>query len=154
MLISTKGRYALRFMIDLAKHGQEDGKLIVLREVSARQNISVKYLEQIASNLCKNGLLYSSRGQQGGYRLAKPAEEYPVGEILHAIEGRMAPVSCLDGSENLCPMQSKCPSLLFWTGLDQTVDQYLNSVTLAQLAGIAPYPAKEQAESTNLNEML
>ena len=98
MRISTKGRYALRLMTDIAVHGQ-DG-LVSLKDAAARQGISVKYLEQIAGILSRAGLLHSSRGAQGGYRLTRAPEDYPLGDILRLTEGDLAPVACLEGGEN------------------------------------------------------
>lgn len=131
MKISTRGRYALDFMIDLAQHN--NGEYIALKDVSARQQISVKYLEQITSLLSKFGLLLSVRGPQGGYKLAKAAEQYTIGEILRITEGDMAPVACLSGTDNSCDKKLSCPTLKLWTGLDKVVNEYLNSVTLQDL---------------------
>ena len=100
MKISTRGRYALRFMIDLAIHSQNE--YIALKDISARQEISVKYLEQIASLLSKHGLLISIRGQQGGYKLSRPPAKYSVGEILRLTEGPLAPVACLENPDMPC----------------------------------------------------
>lgn len=136
MKISTRGRYALRLMVDLAQSTAGNDKKVSLKDVSARQNISVKYLEQIASVLLRDGLLLSSRGPQGGYRLSKAPEEYTAGEILRAIEGNMAPVACLGAEENCCPQKGSCSSLQFWTGLDEVINQYVDGVTLAELAGM------------------
>lgn len=134
MKISTKGRYALRFMIDLAQNSKGVEGNIALKDVSARQGISVKYLEQIVTKLCKCGLLYSRRGPQGGYALVKAPEEYSVGEILRTIEGKMAPVACLDDDRGECPRKENCVAMRFWTGLDDTINNYINSFNLAQLA--------------------
>ena len=131
MKISTRGRYALDFMIDLAQHN--NGEYIALKDVSARQQISVKYLEQITSLLSKFGLLLSVRGPQGGYKLAKAAEQYTIGEILRITEGDMAPVACLSGTDNSCDKKLSCPTLKLWTDLDKVVNEYLNSVTLQDL---------------------
>ena len=131
MKISTRGRYALDFMIDLAQHNS--GDYIALKDVSARQQISVKYLEQITSLLSKFGLLLSVRGPQGGYKLAKAAEQYTIGEILRITEGDMAPVACLSGTDNACDKKLSCPTLKLWTGLDKVVNEYLDSVTLQDL---------------------
>ena len=133
MRISTRGRYALRFMVDLAQSCTSGDKNVALKDISARQDISVKYLEQIVSRLCKTGLVISSRGPQGGYRLAKPAEQYTVGSILRAIEGSMAPVACLADVQNQCERRDACSTLRFWTGLDEVINRYVDSVTLADL---------------------
>ncbi len=131
MKISTRGRYALRFMIDLAQHGGTE--FITLKDVSKRQTISVKYLEQITSLLSKYGLLQSVRGPQGGYRLAKKPTEYTVGEILRITEGDLAPVACLSQPRNLCPKRKECPTISFWEGLNDTINAYLDSKTLDDL---------------------
>lgn len=131
MKISTKGRYALRLMIDLAKH--DDGTLISLKDVAARQGISVKYLEQIVGVLSKAGLLHSGRGPQGGYRLARRPEEYTVGAILRLTEGNLAPVACLEDRENQCERCAQCATLDFWTGLYAVINDYIDQFTLADL---------------------
>ena len=136
MKISTKGRYALRFMIDLAQNSQLVEGNIALKDVSERQGISVKYLEQIVTKLCKCGLLFSRRGPQGGYALVKKPEEYSVGEILRTIEGKMAPVACLDERNVSCPRRDNCEAMKFWSGLDDAINNYINSFNLAQLAGM------------------
>lgn len=132
MRISTRGRYALRFMIDLARH---DGpEYTTLKDVSQRQGISVKYLEQITSLLSKFGLLLSVRGPSGGYKLARKPEEYTAGEILRVTEGDMAPVACLAEQVNSCPRKASCPTLSFWEGLDKVINTYLDGTTLKDLA--------------------
>lgn len=132
MKISTRGRYALRMMIDLAQ--QDTGDWIALRDISARQGISMKYLEQIVTPLTSAGLLKSLRGAKGGYRLARPAERYTPGEILRAIEGSMVPVACMEDEENACPRYACCTTIAFWQGLSNVINSYLNGTTLAQLA--------------------
>lgn len=132
MKISTRGRYALRLMIDLAK--QPPGQNVTLRDVSERQGISIKYLEQIVSPLCRAGLLKSIRGAQGGYRLARSPESYTAGDILRAIEGNLAPVACLEDKVNQCPRCDICTTLAFWEGLDTLIQNYVNNYTLQQLA--------------------
>lgn len=131
MKISTKGRYALRFMLDLAIYGGDE--YVSLREVSSRQEISLKYLEQIVSLFNKNGFLKSTRGPQGGYKLANSPEKYTVGDILRVTEGPLAPVPCLEPMENDCPRCVSCGTLSFWTGLYRTINAYVDSVTLADL---------------------
>lgn len=131
MKISAKGRYALRFMIDLAEH--DEGKYIALKEISRRQEISIKYLEQIVVILSRAGYVKSVRGSQGGYRLAKQPENYTAGDILRLIEGPLAPVACLDDDVNQCPRQTSCSTLKFWEGLYTAVNDYVDSVTLADL---------------------
>lgn len=132
MKISTKGRYALRLMIDLAL--QDPDKYIPLREISKRQEISIKYLEQIAFLLLKNGYITSLRGLQGGYKLRKKPELYLVGDILRVIEGEIVPVTCLETQSYPCGRSDTCKTLPFWKGLHAAVNDYLNSFTLADLA--------------------
>lgn len=132
MRISTRGRYALRFMIDLARH-YNDG-LVPLKAVSEREAISEKYLEQIVGALGHQGLLHSARGPQGGYALAKPARDYTVYEILLATETDMAPVACLAPNAEECSMRGTCPTIELWQGLEKVVADYLDSVTLEELA--------------------
>lgn len=131
-MISTRGRYALRMMVDLAQH-QNDG-FVPLKDIAERQDISKKYLEQIIPVLNHSGLLQTSRGAGGGYRLVKPPKEYTVGEILRAAEGNMAPVSCLEGPKNTCPRHSECNTLPIWQGLQKVVDEYLDGITLADVS--------------------
>lgn len=106
-----------------------------LKEISTRQNVSMKYLEQIITLLNKADLLKSQRGPQGGYRLGRSPENYTIGEILRTVEGRLAPISCLESEENLCPRQENCLTIGFWEGLYKVIDAYTDSVTLAQLLG-------------------
>lgn len=131
MKVSTKGRYALRMMIDIAKNNT--GEWISIKDIARRQNISEKYLEQIVSPLTRGGLLMSSRGPSGGYLLSRTPREYTAGEILRAIEGSMAPVACLDGLENSCEQQERCATLKFWQGLYQVINEYIDSTTLQDL---------------------
>ena len=131
MKISTKGRYALRLMTDIAIYGGEG--YVSLKDVAARQGISVKYLEQIAGSLSKAGLLRSSRGSQGGYQLTRAPEAYSLGSILRLTEGDLAPVACLEGPENHCERCDACATLDFWTGLYAAVNAYVDRYTLADL---------------------
>lgn len=131
MKISTKGRYALRVMLDLAANA-EYGEYVSLAEISERQEVSLKYLEAIVAALFKAGFLDSRRGKTGGYRLSKSAAEYTVGEILKATEGSLAPVSCLDCGE-VCPRAAHCLTQPLWRELDSRIDGYLESVTLADI---------------------
>ena len=131
MKISTRGRYALRFMIDLAQH--DNGEYTALKDISERQEISIKYLEQITSLLSKFGLLLSVRGPQGGYKLAKTPAQYTIGEILRITEGNLAPVTCLETEENTCPRKENCPTLTLWEGLSKMVNNYLDGITLEDL---------------------
>ena len=129
--ISTKGRYALRIMIDLAHH-LEDGP-VSLRAVAERQNVTLKYMECIMSLLLREELVVSSRGKSGGYKLTREPKDYNVYEILHAAEGNLAPVQCLATAVNDCPLQSSCPTLPMWEGLDKIVQEFLKGYTLDQL---------------------
>ena len=131
MMISTRGRYALRMMVDLAEH-QKDG-VVALKDIAARQEISKKYLEQIIPELNRAGLLQTVRGFQGGYRLAKDPSQYTVGEILRATEGSLAPVTCLEKGSNTCPRQDDCVTLPVWIGLQKAVNEYLDGITLQSL---------------------
>ena len=131
MKISTKGRYALRMMVDIAENGK-DGK-VTIKEISRRQDISTKYLEQIAVVLTHAGLLRSERGSQGGYTLTKAPDQYTAGEILRAIEGKFAPVACLEDNVNMCERAEICKTVNFWKGLYKAIDDYLDSVTLQDL---------------------
>ncbi|NLK69927.1 MAG: Rrf2 family transcriptional regulator [Clostridiales bacterium] len=132
MKISTKGRYALRLMIDLAQHDTDS--YIALKEVAVRQNISIKYLEQIITVLCKSGFLKSLRGSQGGYKLSRSPQEYTAGEILRAIEGDLVPVACLQDEVNQCERSDICETIGFWNGLYDVINKYVDSVTLYDLA--------------------
>ena len=131
MLISTKGRYALRVMIDLAEH-QTEG-YIPLKTIAQRQGISEKYLESIIKLLVKAQLLSGVRGKGGGYRLTKTPEQYTAGQILRLTEGSLAPVACLECGAKPCPRAASCPTLPVWSELDKRISGYLDSVTLADL---------------------
>ena len=131
MKISTKGRYALRLMVDLAEH-RENG-FIALKDVAKRQNMSKKYLEQIVPVLNGAGLLITNRGNKGGYRLAKPPSEYTVGDILRITEGSIAPVSCLETEVNYCERKNCCQTLFVWEGLYKTVNEYLDGITVQDI---------------------
>jgi len=130
MKISTKGRYALRLMLDLAL---AQDQVVRLRDVAKRQDISVKYLEQIISVLQKCGYVKSVRGPGGGYMLARKPEEYTVGMILRQIEGSLAPVTCLEGVENECPRKGECATLRVWKMLYEAVNGVVDHVSLADL---------------------
>ncbi len=132
MRISTKGRYALRVMIDLAVN--DKGEFIALKDISARQNITIKYLEQIVTVLNKAGFLRSMRGNNGGHRLARAPKDYVVGDILRVMEGNLSPVECAakeSGGE--CPLSDNCVTLSFWQGLDKVVNDYVDKFTLEDL---------------------
>jgi len=128
MKISTKGRYSLRMLLDLAEH--KDQGFIALKDIAERQGISKKYLEQIVSLLNNSGLLRTNRGNQGGYMLAKPPDQYTVGQILRITEGSLCPVSCLEDDPILCDRSGYCKTLPVWKGLKDVIDKYLDSVTL------------------------
>ncbi|HNX63333.1 MAG TPA: Rrf2 family transcriptional regulator [Candidatus Limiplasma sp.] len=132
MMVSTKGRYALRVMIDLAEH--HTGEYIPLKEVASRQEISEKYLESIISVLVKAGFLQGLRGKGGGYRLTRSPEQYTAGAILRLTEGSLAPVACLENGAAPCSRLSECRTLPMWKNLDHLVNDYLESITLADLA--------------------
>ena len=130
-MISTRGRYALRVMIDIAENSH--GKFIPLNEIAERQTISEKYLESILVILTRGNLLLGLRGKGGGYRLTKAPEQYTVGSILRLIEGSLAPVSCLENGTVSCPRAGECRTLPLWTELDHLINNYLDSVTLSDL---------------------
>ncbi len=132
MKISTKGRYALRFMIDIAEQGE--GTCVPLREVAERQGISTKYLEQLASSLMRARLLESTRGPRGGYLLTRGATTITAGDVLRAAEGSCAPVACLEDDFGICPRRGECNTIAFWEGLDSVIERYVDGVTLADLA--------------------
>ena len=131
MLISTRGRYALRILLELAQYDQSPYMPLPL--IAEKQGISEKYLESIVSLLVKGGLVEGVRGKGGGYRLRRALKDYSVGEILRLTEGSLAPVSCLDGDENACPRAGQCHTLPMWTKLEGLINSYLDSVTLADL---------------------
>ncbi len=130
-MISTKGRYALRVMVDLAEHDLEG--FVPLKEIAARQEISEKYLESILKSLVKNGLLRGLRGKGGGYKLTRPPENYTVREILALTEDSLAPVACLEDGAAKCPREAGCRTVGLWRGLYGVINGYLDSVTLAEL---------------------
>lgn len=131
MLISTKGRYALRVMIDLAEHQTDE--FLSLREIAQRQNISEKYLESIIRMLVKAKVVASLRGKGGGYRLTKAPNQYTVGNILQLTEESLAPVSCLEANADPCLRSDQCRTLRLWQGLDRVIQDYLAGVTIADL---------------------
>ena len=131
MKISTKGRYALRMLVDLAEH-QNDG-YVALKDIANRQNISKKYLEQIVPVFNKNNILKTNRGFQGGYRLARTPDKYTVGEILRLTEGSLAPVACLDNDPNQCEKVADCATLPVWQGLYKVISEYLDGITLQDI---------------------
>lgn len=131
MLISTKGRYALRVMIDLAEH-QAEG-FIPLKIIAERQEISEKYLESIIKLLVRAKLLNGVRGKGGGYKLTKHPDEYTIRSILQLTEDSLAPVSCLEHGAASCPRMAECRTLPLWQGLDKVINDYLNNITIADL---------------------
>ena len=134
-IVSTKGRYALRVMLDLAE-GDVDA-YVPLKDISDRQEIPHKYMEAIMSRLTKEGLVNAAHGKGGGYRLARPADTYTVGEILMATEGDVVPVACLEGGFE-CPRAEECKTLPIWRKLDGMIRDYLNSVRLTDLLEESP----------------
>ena len=135
MMISTKGRYALRVMLDLAD--QTKGSYIPLKDIAHRQEISVKYLENILASLSRAGLVEAIRGKGGGDRLCRPLAEYKAGEIIRLAEGEgMASVSCLKGEQQGCEKAGHCRALPLWQGLDKVIYDYLDSISLADLQGM------------------
>ncbi len=131
MMISTKGRYALRVMIDLAS--QNSLSYVPLKEITKRQNISTKYLESILSTLVKANFIVGIRGKGGGYRLMRDPAEYTIGSILKLTEGSLAPVSCLHPKNPPCQRQANCPTLPMWSKLDKLIDDYFEGITLEDL---------------------
>lgn len=132
MLVSTKGRYALRAIVDIAENSNTSR--VSLRSVAERQCISDKYLEAIVKPLVLAGILVSVRGKNGGYQLAKPANEITAGDVIRAVEGEVASAPCGETGGEFCERQSICRTAKFWSGLEQVVDQYLDSKTIADLA--------------------
>lgn len=131
MMISTKGRYALHMMIDLAEYGGD--AYLPLKDIAARNGISLKYLESIAAALSKNDLLDGQHGKGGGYRLKRPPANYSVGEILRLTEGSLAPVACVERDAAPCERAAQCRARPVWDRLDRMIQEYLNSVSLADL---------------------
>ncbi len=131
MLVSTKGRYALRVMIDLAEN-QKDG-FIPLRDIAKRQGISEKYLEAILPALIKNSYLVGLRGKGGGYRLSRNPESYTVGSVLKVVESGIVPVACLESGKNHCARAAECKTLPMWEKLHTMIDGYFEGITLADL---------------------
>ena len=130
MKVSSKGRYALRIMIDLAMN--DNGNFISLKEIAERNGMSMKYSEQIVSMLNKAGYLQTARGNNGGYKLNRKPEEYKVGDILRASEGDLAPIMCLE-EDGVCTRKENCITYSFWEGLDKAINDYVDSKTLADL---------------------
>ena len=131
MTISSRGRYALRVLIDLAEH--DDGAYLPMKEVARRQNISLKYLEKIMPLLVAAKLVEGIQGKGGGYRLTRTAEQYTMGEILRLTEGDLAPVACLECNAQKCERTADCRTLPMWSELNRRINEYLDSVTIADL---------------------
>ena len=131
MKISTKGRYALRMLVDLAEHA--NCGFIALKDIAERQNISKKYLEQIIPIFNKSDILKTTRGSQGGYMLARSPDKYTVGEILRLTEGNLAPVECLTQEPAGCERSAECPTLPVWQGLYRVISEYLDGITLQDI---------------------
>lgn len=137
MIVSTKGRYALRVMLDLAEH--QTDSYIPLKEIAERQDISEKYLEAIIKTLVRAKLVAGLRGKGGGYRLSRMPEQYTAGEIIRVAEGDLAPVACLSAGAETCSRAADCPTLPMWKELDRLVQRFLDSYTLASLMdGVKP----------------
>ena len=132
MKISTRGRYALRLMVDLAASPIDE--FVTIKSIAARQEISEKYLEQIITVLSRAGFVKSARGAQGGYKLSRPAEEYTVGMILRAIEGSLVPVKCMEDEPNQCPRCDVCVTLDVWKRIDEAISGVVDNITLEELA--------------------
>lgn len=151
MIISTKGRYALRIMLDLANHSKEKVKL---KEIASRQEISEKYMEQIIAVLNKAGYVRSTRGAQGGYQLVKAPEEYTVGMILRLTEGSLAPVECLSESALPCEREGKCAAVELYRRIYDAVNGVIDTTTLQDLLGIEQEKTKrEQCQGGKNNDI-
>ena len=148
MRISTRGRYALKIMLDLALNYSDD--YVSLRGIAERQNVSAKYLEQIIAMLSNAKLIKSTRGKSGGHRLAKAPAEYTVGEILRATEGSLAPISCVEDSPNKCTQSGCCPTLFFWEGLNKTINEYIDSTTLEDVVNEEQSFGERAEENENI----
>ena len=131
MLISTKGRYALRVLVDMAEHASEG--YIPLKEIAQRQEISEKYLESIVKELVKRGVLAGVRGKGGGYRLCRPPEQINVGDILNYMEGTLAPVACLAEDAPACGRRGECRTIAMWEGYRRLTEDYFRGISLADL---------------------
>ena len=130
MMISTRGRYALRVLVDLAEHS---GSLVPMKDVAARQGISKKYMEQIMALLVKDGYVEGVHGKGGGYKLTRSPSEYTAGEILRAAEGDLAPVACLSCNAEECPRKKDCKTLPLWEKFNDMTNEYFDSVTLESM---------------------
>lgn len=131
MKISTKGRYALRMLLDLAEH--QNYEFVALKDIAERQNISKKYLEQIIPIFNRSGILKTLRGSHGGYQLAKTPDKYTVGEILRLTEGSLSPISCVEEGHTECERSGDCAMLPVWQGLYKVINEYLDGITLQDI---------------------
>ena len=131
MIVSTRGRYALRVLVEMAEHSSDER--IPLKEISEKQGISQKYMESIMTLLSKNGFVDAIHGKVGGYMLNRKPEEYRIGDILRLTEGTLAPVACLEKNAEQCPKQNVCRTVGMWRKLDELIESYLDSVTIADL---------------------
>lgn len=131
MLVSTRGRYAIRVMIDLAEH--MNGKYIPMKEIADRQDVSLKYMTKIMQALTKSGMLDGQHGKGGGYKLNRDSEEYRVGDILRLTEGTLAPVACIDETDCKCDRSFECRTRPMWNELDKLISEYLDGITIADL---------------------
>nr|WP_316615020.1 Rrf2 family transcriptional regulator [uncultured Ruminococcus sp.] len=132
MKVSTRGRYALRVLIDLAEHN--NGSYIPMKDVAARQELSLKYLERILPTLTKAKLIAGVHGKGGGYRLTRSPEKYSVGEVLRLTEGDLAPVACLAPDAEPCPRAAECRTLKMWQGFYDMTNKYFDGISIADLA--------------------
>ena len=131
MKVSTRGRYAIRIMLDISING--NGKPVSFKDISQRQSISIKYMEQIGSMLTRAGFLKSVRGAHGGYYLVNKPHEYSIGDILRVTEGPLSPVSCIDEGEEVCPRKNECLTYNLWQKLDEAINDVVNNITLQDL---------------------
>ena len=131
MLVSTRGRYAIRVMIDLAEH--MNGKYIPMKEIADRQDVALKYMTKIMQALTKSGMLDGQHGKGGGYKLNRDPEEYRVGDILRLTEGTLAPVACIDETDCKCDRSFECRTRPMWNELDKLISEYLDGITIADL---------------------
>lgn len=131
MIVSTRGRYALRVLVEMAEHSSDER--IPLKEISEKQGISQKYMESIMTLLSKNGFVDAIHGKGGGYKLNRKPEEYRIGDILRLTEGTLAPVACLEKNADQCPKQNVCRTVGMWQKLNELIETYLDSVTIADL---------------------
>jgi len=131
VLVSTRGRYAIRVMIDLAEH--MNGKYIPMKEIADRQDVSLKYMTKIMQALTKSGMLDGQHGKGGGYKLNRDPEEYRVGDILRLTEGTLAPIACIDETDCKCDRSFECRTRPMWNELDKLISEYLDGITIADL---------------------